>query len=155
MWPNWEPADQLGEWIKLLKMMSLTSSYSLQGQIQVLQEDSVPDLLHLKMVDSASKSALHSPNISWWNSGCSGTSAGKWQQHHGIYDGSVTSECTALLGWKSGVRGVSDRGFSSCAVPTYYCGSKYFYSQCPQFWNLIGTEFSLNRCECRIKNKAS
>ena len=26
----------------------------------------------------------------------------------------VTSECTALLSWKSGFRGVSDSGFSSC-----------------------------------------
>ena len=35
----------------------------------------------------------------------------------------VTSECTAPL--KSGFRGVLDSGFSLCAVPTYYCGSKY------------------------------
>src|SRR5882724_13472124 len=34
------------------------------------------------------------------------------------------------------------------------CGSKYFYSQCPQVWNLIGTEHSLNRGECRVKSKA-
>src|SRR5882724_2005027 len=38
----------------------------------------------------------------------------------------VMSECTALLGQKSGVTGVSDSGFSSCAAPTYYCGSEYF-----------------------------
>ena len=38
----------------------------------------------------------------------------------------VTSECTALLSWKSGFRGVLDSGFSSCTVPTYYCRSKYF-----------------------------
>src|SRR5882724_5000325 len=31
----------------------------------------------------------------------------------------VTSECTALLGWRLGFRWVSDSGFSSCAVPTY------------------------------------
>jgi len=37
----------------------------------------------------------------------------------------VTSECTALLSQKSGIRGVSNSGFSSCAVPTYYCRSKY------------------------------
>ena len=66
-----------------------------------------------------------------------------------------TSECTALLSQKLGVGGVLDSGFSSCAAPTYYCGSKYFYSQHPQVQNLIGTEHSLNRCECRIKNKAS
>jgi len=39
---------------------------------------------------------------------------------------SVMSECTALLSQKSGFRGVSDSGFSSCAAPTYYCRSKYF-----------------------------
>src|SRR5882724_10866712 len=66
----------------------------------------------------------------------------------------VTSECTALLGQKSGVRGVSDSGFSSCTVPTYYCRSEYFYSQHPQVWNLIRTEHGLNRKENRVKNKA-
>ena len=66
----------------------------------------------------------------------------------------VTSECTALLGWKLGVGGDSDSGFSLCTTPTYYCGSKYFYSQCPQVWNLIRTEHSLNRLSI-VKNKAS
>src|SRR5882724_6428052 len=68
---------------------------------------------------------------------------------------SVMSECTALLGWKSGVGGVSDSGFSSWAAPTYYCRSEYFYNQCPQVQNLIRTEHSLNRSECRVKSKAS
>src|SRR5882724_5581578 len=67
----------------------------------------------------------------------------------------VMSECTVLLGWKLGVRGVLDSGFSLCTVPTYYCRSKYFYSQHPQLWNLIRTEHSLNRGEHRAKNKAS
>ena len=67
----------------------------------------------------------------------------------------VTSECTALLGWKLGVGGVLDSGFSLCTVPTYYCGSEYFCSQCPQVQNLIRTEHSLNKGECRVKNKAS
>jgi len=31
----------------------------------------------------------------------------------------VMSECTALLGQRSGFGGVLDSGFSSCAVPTY------------------------------------
>jgi len=31
----------------------------------------------------------------------------------------VMSECTALLGWRSGFGWVSDSGFSSCATPTY------------------------------------
>src|SRR5882724_1802173 len=35
------------------------------------------------------------------------------------------------------------------------CGSKYFYNQPPQVSNLIGTECSLNRSECRVKNEAS
>ena len=35
------------------------------------------------------------------------------------------------------------------------CGSKYFYSQCPQVQNLIGTERSLNRSEHRVKKEAS
>ena len=61
------------------------------------------------------------------------------------------SECTALLSWKSGFRGVSDSGFNLCTAPTYYCGSEYFYSQHPQVWNLIGTEHSLNRGGLRIK----
>ena len=45
---------------------------------------------------------------------------------------------------------------SACALhqPTS-CGSKYFYNQCPQVRNLIGTECSLNRSECRVKNEAS
>ena|SRR5882724_612516 len=68
---------------------------------------------------------------------------------------SVTSECTALLSQKLGFRGVLDSGFSSCAAPTYYCGSEYFYNQHPQVRNLIGTEHSLNRSECRVKSKAS
>src|SRR5882724_438269 len=54
----------------------------------------------------------------------------------------VTSECTALLGEVGFWRG-SDSSFSLCGAPTYYCRSKYFYSQCPQVWNLIGTEHSL------------
>src|SRR5882724_6154902 len=67
----------------------------------------------------------------------------------------VTSECSALLGWKLGFGGVSDNGFSSCTVPTYYCGSKYFYNQHPQVWNLIRTECSLNSSEHRVESKAS
>ena len=67
----------------------------------------------------------------------------------------VRSECTALLSQRLGYRGVSDSGFSSCAAPTYYCGSEYFLNCCPQIWNLIGTEHSLNRSERRVKNKAS
>src|SRR5882724_13386722 len=35
------------------------------------------------------------------------------------------------------------------------CGSEYFYNQCPQVLNLIGTEHSLNRSERRVKNEAS
>src|SRR5882724_6899585 len=35
------------------------------------------------------------------------------------------------------------------------CGSKYFYNQCPQVPNLIGTEHSLNRSEHRVQNEAS
>ena len=35
------------------------------------------------------------------------------------------------------------------------CGSEYFYNQCPQVWNLIGTEHSLNRSERRVQNEAS
>ena len=31
----------------------------------------------------------------------------------------VMSECTALLGGRLGFGGVSDSGFSLCAVPTY------------------------------------
>ena len=65
------------------------------------------------------------------------------------------SECTALLSWKSGVGGVLDSGFSLCAAPTYYCGSEYFYNQCPRVQNLIRTEHSPNRHEHRVKNEAS
>src|SRR5882724_563102 len=67
----------------------------------------------------------------------------------------VMSECTALLGQKSGFQGVLDSGFSSCSVPTYYFRSEYFYNQCPKVWNLIRTECSLNRSEHRVKSKAS
>jgi len=35
------------------------------------------------------------------------------------------------------------------------CRSKYFYNQCPQVWNLIRTERSLNRSEHRVKKEAS
>ena len=63
---------------------------------------------------------------------------------------SVTSQCTALLNWKLEFRGGVDSSFSSCTAPTYYCRSKYFYSQCPQDQNLIGTEHILNRDECRV-----
>src|SRR5882724_1604799 len=34
-------------------------------------------------------------------------------------DQDVTSECTALLGWRLGFGWVSDSGFSLCAAPTY------------------------------------
>ena len=71
----------------------------------------------------------------------------EWRTH-------VTSECTALLSRRLGFGGVSDSGFSSCAVPTS-CGSKYFYNQCPQVRNVIGTEHSLNRSEHRVKKEAS
>jgi len=54
----------------------------------------------------------------------------------------VMSECTALLSQKSGFRGVFRQRFSSCAAPTYYCRSKYFYSQCPQVQKAIGMEIS-------------
>src|SRR5882724_12460703 len=65
------------------------------------------------------------------------------------------SECTTLLSWKLGFKGVSDSSFSLCAAPTYYCRSKYFYSRHPQVQNLIRTEHSsLNRDEHRIKSKA-
>ena len=48
--------------------------------------------------------------------------------HHSIVTAlDVMSECTALLGWKLGFRGVLDSGFSSCTTPTYYCRSEYFY----------------------------
>ena len=67
---------------------------------------------------------------------------------HTLFTPAVMSECTALLGWKLGVRGVLDSGFSLCTVPTYYCRSEYFYNQCPQVQNLI-------RSECRVKSKAS
>ena len=67
--------------------------------------------------------------------------------------GCVTSECTALLSWKSGFGGVLDSGFSLCALPTYYHRSKYFYNQYPQVQNLIGTEHSLNIIEHRVKSK--
>jgi len=45
---------------------------------------------------------------------------------------------------------------SACALhqPTS-CGSEYFYNQCPQVQNLIGTEHSLNRSEHRVKDEAS
>src|SRR5882724_8045143 len=71
-----------------------------------------------------------------------------------MFEYTVTSQCTALLNWKSEFRGGSDSGFSLCAVPTYYCVSKYFYNQCPQVWKLIRTEHSLNRDEHRVYNKA-
>src|SRR5882724_10928141 len=67
----------------------------------------------------------------------------------------VKSECTALLGRRLGYGGVSDSGFSLCTVPTYYCGSEYFWNCCPQVQNLIGTECSLNRSEHSVKSKAS
>jgi len=68
----------------------------------------------------------------------------------------VMSECTALLGWISGYRGVFGQW-----LQLMYCanllasGSKYFYNQCPQVPNFIGTERSLNRSEHRVQNEAS
>ena len=35
----------------------------------------------------------------------------------------------------------------------YYCGSEYFYSQCPQVWNLIGTECSLIEVSIGLRRK--
>jgi len=72
-----------------------------------------------------------------------------------MFEYTVTSECTALLGQKSCFGGFWTVA-SACALhQTYYCGSEYFYNQCPQVWNLIGTECSLNRSEHRVKSKAS
>src|SRR5882724_9297919 len=62
----------------------------------------------------------------------------------------VTSQCTALLNHKSEFGGGLDSGFSLCTAPTYYCRSKYFYSQDPQIRKLTGTEHSLNRDQCRV-----
>jgi len=66
---------------------------------------------------------------------------------------SVPSKCTALLGQKSGFRGVSEW------LQLVHCANLLlrvwvFLSQCPQVWNLIRTEHSLNRSECRVKNEA-
>ena len=44
------------------EMMLLTFSCSPQGQIRVPREDSAPDQLLSKMVDSAGRFALHSPS---------------------------------------------------------------------------------------------
>src|SRR5882724_1775315 len=71
-----------------------------------------------------------------------------------MFEYTVTSEYTALLGQGLGFGGVLDSGFSLCALPTYYCRSKYLFIQCPQVQNLIRTEHSLNREECRVKSKA-
>src|SRR5882724_6670217 len=66
---------------------------------------------------------------------------------------SITQECyesvhcTTQL--ESEFRVGSDSGFSSCAAPTYYCRSEYFYSQCPQVQKSIGTEHCLNRDKSR------
>ena len=49
-----------------------------------------------------------------------------WLLKKQTWFGCVMSECTALLSQKSGLGGVSDSSFSSCAAPTYYCGSEYF-----------------------------
>jgi len=75
--------------------------------------------------------------------------------HETLKNKVVMSECTALLSQRLDYRGVFDSGFSSCTAPTYYCRSEYFYSQCPQVWNLIRTECSLKRDEHRVNNKAS
>jgi len=43
-----------------------------------------------------------------------------------MFEYTVKSECTALLGQKSGFGGVSDNSFNSYTTPTYYCKSEYF-----------------------------
>src|SRR5882724_11398261 len=70
--------------------------------------------------------------------------------HRSFSELDVKSQCTALLSWKLDFGGVSDSSFSSCAVPTYYSRSEYFYSQCLQVQMLIRTEHSLNRDEHRV-----
>src|SRR5882724_13303242 len=91
--------------------------------------------------------------LGWYT--CSGRSYMSAGMHvSSIYIPPVMSECTALLSQKLGFGGVSNSGFISCAAPTYYCGSEYFYIQCPQVWKLIRTEHSLNIGEHRVKNKA-
>src|SRR5882724_3319295 len=64
------------------------------------------------------------------------------------------SECTALLGWKSVFGVVSDSSFSSVHCANLLFQVQVFLSQHPQVWNLIGTEYSLNRGEHRYRNKA-
>ena len=72
-----------------------------------------------------------------------------------MFEYTVTSECTALLGRRSGFGGVQTVASARVLRQPTSCGSKYFYSQCPQVQNLIGTEHSLNRSECRVKKEAS
>src|SRR5882724_4076899 len=62
----------------------------------------------------------------------------------------VTSECTALLGRRSGSGGYRTVASAHALRQPTSCGSEYFYNQCPRVPNLIGIEHSLNRGEHRV-----
>jgi len=49
-----------------------------------------------------------------------------------------------------GFRGDSDSGFSSCAAPTYYHASKYFYNQHLDVWK-FNLELSIALIEISIE----
>src|SRR5882724_13522056 len=58
-------------------------------------------------------------------------------------NGSVMSECTALLGQRLGSEGFQTVASARALRQPTSCGSEYFYNQCPRVQNLIGTERSL------------
>jgi len=65
----------------------------------------------------------------------------------------VTSECTALLSGDRVRRGFSSGSAHALCQPTS-CGFRVFLNQRPPSSNLIGTEHSLNRSECRVQNES-
>jgi len=82
---------------------------------------------------------------------------------NGIYHAVREQQCVEVLRVSAlhySARDQVSEGFQTVASaralrqPTS-CGSEYFYNQCPQVLNLIGTEHSLNRSEHRVKNEAS
>jgi len=60
-----------------------------------------------------------------------------------MFEYTVTSECTALLGQELGSDGYQTVASARALRQPTSCRSKYFYNQRPQVPNLIGTERSL------------
>ena len=70
-----------------------------------------------------------------------------------MFEYTVTSECTALLGQRSVMEGFWTVASAHALHQPTSCRSEYFCNQCPQVRNLIRTEHSLIEVSIRLRRK--